>query len=168
MSFTIPTGLILIYQEAGDALLEFGNVSRYHRVVYPPRRDSCNNCVVNSFAGVSSNVYRSGGPAPFTFGLCPICGGNGYLETENTERVKINVYDNPKHWIEIGFKVDVPDGTIQIRAYLNDLAKLMRAQSLELDYDKTQYGSRRFLRLSEMVPIGLADLKYCVGFWRKA
>ena len=81
MPFTIPTGLVSVYQDMGDALLEFGNFRKVHKVVYPPRLVSCINCVTSTIGGISTNTYKSGGPAPFN-GSCPLCGGNAYREEE--------------------------------------------------------------------------------------
>lgn len=170
----IPTGLISLYQEAGDALIEFGR--RICVVVFPAKKVSCPNCIFNPIGNTSSNRYKSGGPIPFTNGqICPFCHGVGYIDQEVTDTVKLNVYWNPKEWLNIlpppvfaasaragqGVPFDYPDAVIQTRGYLVDIDKLMKCEYIKID------GEFKFVRASEQIPYGMREARYCVGFWRR-
>ncbi len=165
--FVIPSGLITLYQERADALLEFGNLRHTHRVVYTPRQEQCPNCIINTFNGISTSIYNGTGPQPFTFGSCPVCGGNGYIEREYSETVKINILWNPRQWVGTVPHFDTAGDRIQVRGYLADLPKLSKCDHLLIDAALTHYDSYRFVREGQMVPFGLGEPKYCMGFWKR-
>jgi len=90
--YTISSDLIQLYYDGVDALMASDMTSQICVVVYPPKREECVNCQTGPFGGQGSNIYRSGGPAPFTFGLCPVCQGQNIKETEFTENIRLRVY----------------------------------------------------------------------------
>lgn len=50
-------------------------------VTYNPNAP-CPNCYYSSSEHASSGQYKPGGPKPFRYGRCPVCGGKGVLEVK--------------------------------------------------------------------------------------
>ena len=66
MALNLPSSA---FTKLNEAILLF---NRTCTVVYPERRQKCENCVVNTMGGRSANFYRAGGPIPFNRGTnCP-------------------------------------------------------------------------------------------------
>jgi hypothetical protein len=126
MAITVPSGFWDKYYEACDFFLDDVHIGNVCTLVYPPRRTSCDNCVTNTIGSTSANSYRHGGPAPFNFGNCPLCGGNGYHEEEITGSITLRVYWEQKNWIKVS-GISFPDAEVQVIGYLADLPNLLKA-----------------------------------------
>lgn len=173
----IPSSLRDIYKEAGDALIEFGRNDC--TLLMRGTEVECPNCIINTFGDTSTNTYKSGGPIPFTGGVCPRCEGKGFINDYAEVAVKLNVYWTPKNWLQFSragdlrasiggnIKLDSADGIIQIRGYIADLPNLAKADKLIIDNNK--YGKTVFVRETEMIPYGFGGQAeyYCMGFWRR-
>ena len=108
MALNLPSSA---FTKLNEAILLF---NRTCTVVYPERRQTCENCVTNTFGGRSSNFYRSGGPIPFSRGSnCPLCGGEGYRNKESTDSVELRIYYRRRDFIDVGFNADIPSNVIQ-------------------------------------------------------
>jgi len=135
MTFEIPSGIKDLYKEAVDALLVSELTSEPCTVVYPPKKQTCENCLPGPM-GSGGNVYRSGGPIPFSFGLCPYCQGKGFKETESTDTVRLRVYfvtDRSKQ--EVFSKIaniNFDKYDAQIIGHMSDLQKIKRANYILL------------------------------------
>lgn len=130
MTISIPSGLKDLYKEAIDALLLSELTSEECEVVYPPKNEQCINCLPGPM-GSGANVYRSGGPRPFTFGVCPYCQGRGFKETESTETIRLRVYfatDRSKQELYSKIaSIDFEKYEAQIIGHMDDLPKVKRA-----------------------------------------
>ena len=62
-------------------------ISRCFIVVTIIPEDPCPNCYYNSVEHSSSGEYRPGGPTPFRYGRCPVCGGKGVIETKVENKI---------------------------------------------------------------------------------
>lgn len=127
---SIPNILFDKFNEAIDAChTAFGESCT---LVFPPKKVTCSNCVTANFpGGVSRNVYRHGGPAPFTFGVCPLCGGNGYKEEETTSTIVLRIYWERNRWLKVA-NINLDDCVVQVAGLLSDIDKFKRAQEIIL------------------------------------
>jgi len=162
MAINIPASAFTKFNEA---MLLF---NRTVTLVYPEKRERCPNCITNTIGGRSINTYRSGGAFPFSRGvLCPLCGGKGVKLIESTEQVEMRIYYNRKDWINVGFEVDIPSGSLQTIIYMSDYVKAVKAKELIVDVGK--YNKLRFKRRGEPFTQGLKQnpTQYAVIFWER-
>ena len=165
--FEIASGLFDLYHEGIDSLIENLGGRSPSTLIYPAIKTPCENCTQNYFGGSSTNVYKTGGPFPFSDGFCPLCGGKGFKESENSESVKLIVYWEPKNWVKLpGISFDVPDTTIQTKGYMKDLPKIERAIELRVSRTIEGFGTWRFKRKGEPVPAGFHN-KYLIVNWTR-
>ena len=162
MALNLPSSA---FTKLNEAILLF---NRTCTVVYPERRQKCENCVVNTLGGRSANFYRAGGPIPFSRGTnCPLCGGEGFKNIETTESVELRIYYNSRDFIDVGFTADVPNNVIQTVGYMDDYEKLTKAKELLIDIGKHNQG--RYKRISEPYNQGFKQnpTQYVVIFWER-
>ena len=153
------------FTKLNEAILLF---NRTCTLVYPERRQTCENCVTNTFGGRSTNAYKSGGPYPFNQGeLCPLCGGEGYKNVESTESVELRIYYSRRDFIDVGFNADIPNNVIQTVGYMDDYEKLTKAKELLVDVGDANQG--RYKRISEPYVQGFKQnpTQYIVIFWER-
>ena len=153
------------FTKLNEAILLF---NRTCTLVYPERRQTCENCVTNTFGGRSTNAYKSGGPDPFNQGeLCPLCGGEGYKNVESTESVELRIYYSRRDFIDVGFNADIPNNVIQTVGYMDDYEKLTKAKELLVDVGDANQG--RYKRISEPYNQGFKQnpTQYIVIFWER-
>ena len=162
MTLNLPSSA---FTKLNEAILLF---NRKCTLVYPERRQTCENCVTNTFGGRSTSFYKSGGPFPFNQGeLCPLCGGEGYKNVETTESVELRIYYNRRDFIDVGFNADIPNNVIQTVGYMDDYAKLTKAKELLVDVGPHNKG--RYKRISEPYNQGFKQnpTQYVVIFWER-
>lgn len=149
MTFSIPMAdLTSLYQEVADEMLnQFG---RSVKIYYPPKRIECDNCVLTNFGNTgSSNVYKNGGPQPFTLGFCPLCEGRGYKDIDSTpDTIKLRYYPHKKQWKKFISAVAIPEAEGMIIGNMVDMPKLLRCSKIEI-YDIENIRSFLFVLASE-------------------
>ena len=163
MTITVPTDLWNSYYEACDFFLDDSHIGSTCTLVYPSRKISCNNCVTNTIGATSTNSYRHGGPAPFSFGSCSLCGGSGYKEEEVTGTIRLRMYWRQRDWIKVS-EISFPDADVQVIGYLTDLPNLKKANEVRLN---NQYGDWRFQLSGETFPHGFGKNRYFVAFLKR-
>lgn len=152
--FIIPSGIFQTYYDICDDILSNNYLSGNYTLYYPPLKTSCSNCVTGFFGGISKNVYKHGGPAPFE-SVCPLCGGNGYKEIESTDSVRLRVYYNPRDWIKIA-NLNIPKAEVMIIGFMSDIVKIERMNEILLDV--------RYRLSSKPVPHGFGKNRYFISF----
>ena len=162
MTITIPSAFWDKYNEACDFFLDDDHIGRACTVVYPPKRTACVNCL-NPVGSSSSNVYRHGGPMPFSFGSCPLCGGGGYSEEETTESIRLRVYWSRADWIKIAGSIVVEDAEVMIIGYMTDLPKVRQAANLLLADDNNEADYRATV-IGKPNPHGFGRNRYFLAF----
>lgn len=165
MTITIPNEIFQKYNEAVDALIECPYTSKQVTIYYPGIKEECGNCITSMIGDTSTNIYRHGGPAPFSFGSCPMCGGNGLREKETTDTIRLRVYFSRKEWIKIAPSVEVPDATALILGYNSDLGKIRKASEFVLSGDNNT-PQFRFNLASEPLPHGFGN-RYFIAFIKR-
>lgn len=160
MTINIPTGFWSKYTEAADWFID--TLGKPCTLVYPPKRVACNNCIKP--AGSSTyNTYRHGGPMPFNFGPCPLCGGGGYHEEEITGSITLRVYWSRRDWMRYVSSINIPDAEVMIIGYLTDLDELLKANEILVLSDQT-YVEYRMKLSGKPFPHGFFKNRYFIGF----
>ncbi len=167
----ITSDMKLLFTNAIDAMLESTACTVPCRLIYGNTKfTDCSNCIISPVGGRSSNRYQSGGPAPFSFGQCPVCFGLGKIPDEQTEVVNLSVIWDYRDWISfagVDAKTLSKEGFVQTISSLSDtLVNIKRAKSLIIDTDIEKYVHHRFDRHGEPNPIGLGADTYIVTMWK--
>ena len=166
MTISIPTAFWDKYYEACDFFLDDTHIGRECTIVYPPKRTACVNCT-NPVGSTTTNVYRHGGPAPFSFGSCPLCGDNGYKEEESTDTLQLRVYWSRADWLRIAGSIVADDADVMIIGYMTDVTKVRRASNIILasDNNESQY---RATVTGKPTPWGFGRNRYFIAFLKGA
>jgi hypothetical protein len=100
---------------------------------------------------------------PFQFGGCPMCGGNGYKETEVTETIRLRIYWERADWIKVGGSINIPDAEVMIIGFMTDVPKIIRATSILLakDQDELVYST---MLVGKPLPHGFGRNRYFMAF----
>lgn len=165
MTLSVPSGVFTKYQEACDWFINDSHIGQICTLIYPPKKIVCSNCT--SLTGSStSNVYRHGGPAPFRFGNCPLCGGNGYSEQEVTGSLRMRVYFSRKDWIRISGSSSIVTNNADAMGigFLSDLSNLQKAIEIILVKDEINTKFRSKL-LGSPQPHGFGKNRYFIAFF---
>ena len=134
---------------------------------YPPKELACINCIYDMKSRKSTNKYKTGGPIPFTFGVCPWCGGKGFKEDIVTETIKMRVYWDRGSWVKIGIPLNIPDGSVQSIGFLADFPKIKQAQKVILNSDQSGINVWEYSLYGEPVPHGFKRDKYIIMYWTR-
>ncbi len=159
MSVFIPAAVLDFHENVVDDLID-GELGTACTLVYPEKRQSCHNCLFDNINNRSANVYKTGGPKPFsTNQLCPHCGGRGFLALAATEVIRLRVYWDYKSWKDIGIQVADPERKCVVIGYMSDLANVEKADHLLLhnNLDNREY---KVVRDGEAQPWGFRRNRY--------
>ncbi len=167
MAFSLPSGIIDIYKEVADELINNDLIGASCTLVFPPKQEECVNCVVNTFGGSSSNVFRHGGPRRFNFGNCPMCGGAGFKETEVTGSIRLRVYWDRTSWKNISVPIQVADGDVMVIGFLIDMPRLEQAQEVILIDKQSGFKKYRYSLAGEPFPHGFQKDRYFMAILRR-
>lgn len=153
----IPSGIFKQYYEVVDELLENPATSFLCKIYYEPIVSECTNCVFSY--GSSSNIYKAGGPLPFTIGLCPVCNGKGSLLVESTEDIRFRVHEYTRSRASQNYKmlnknIQETEGLLEIRGKKIDIPKILKSNKILLASDQTQFGTFFYKLASEPLPHG--------------
>lgn len=134
---------------------------------------SCENCIYNPMTGRSAGVYNGSGPVSFGKGsVCPVCGGVGRIQIEDTE-YDINlavIFDMKKFY---GFGKSLAEKNAQIAmGYAQTVCRIelyneiKQAKEVILNNIMESYSHNRYTRASEPEPIGFGTPQYIVTTWQ--
>jgi hypothetical protein len=161
--FTIPSGLQTVYNEYADSLIESPMVGEPCTLEYPALKTACSNCLPGPL-GAGGNVFRTGGPAPFSFGSCPICQGSGFKEQLTTEEVRLRVYlstnESRQKYNQVIASLNITDYEAQIIGYMKDLPKIRRANAIILINEQLGNVKIRTKIVSDPTPWGFDKKRY--------
>ncbi len=123
---SLPADIRQLMSDCLDDLIEI--VGKDCKLYYAPEWVECANCVLDPVAGVSSNIWRTGGPMWFSDGqVCPICSGNGLVAHEAYDSVKFACEWNPRRFqygLSSDKQVRKPYSIVQTRGYMTDYWKV--------------------------------------------
>lgn len=161
LSGIITTSMLNLYTEGETEM--FRALSIPCRIEYIPVKTACPNCIANPLTGASSGKYKTGGPYPFTIGMCPYCNGAGFKETATTEAISFQVGWKVKDFLDI-FKtnavLDSPDSYVQIKGLLSDLPKFNKMNVVVINLPWEPSIRYTFKKKSEAIPSGIRQNKY--------
>lgn len=161
--FTIPSGLQDVYEEYVDALIDSPMTGEPCTLEYPAKKIACNNCLPGPF-GSGGNIYRAGGPAPFSFGSCVVCQGKGFKEEVTTEDIRLRVYlsinESRQKYNKIIAQLNITDYEAQIIGRMSDLQKIRGANAIILVNQQLGNMKIRTKLVSDPSPWGFSKDKY--------
>jgi len=163
--FDIPESLRDIATRGFNDLMAF--MKKDCKLVYPPIQTACNNCVYDPIGAKSANIWLTGGPIPFDFGICPVCGGEGSHAVAQEEIIPLQFNMNAAQWLKMPIpKVQIVDGLALCKGKTENLPKVRRAaymvvNLLSSDWRCELYGE----------PINIDSIvqgKFFVCFWKRS
>jgi hypothetical protein len=166
MTISVPQSLFDKYNEVCDWFLTDDNMSRLCTLVFPPKRTPCINCI-KPVGNSTTNTYKHGGPASFTFGNCPLCGGSSFKEVEITDTIRLRIYFEKSAWIKIGESTLITDAEVMVIGFLSDVPKLRRAVEVLLVKDNREAEYRTVL-LGKPYPHGFGKSRYFIAYLKGA
>ena len=153
-------------QAFDDCITEF---SKTCTLVYPPKLVDCPNCIYDPIGKKSSNHYQAGGPVQFSFGLCPVCGGQGKREESVSEQIQLNLYWTPKQWKELAQRVVVPENVFLIKGFMSDYPKVQKCQYLLIQNNLANNIEFKAVKYGEPIDIyNIVQARYFCQFWQRA
>lgn len=164
MAYELSTGMLAKAIEAFEAIItQWGKDCVLE---FPRTRTECPNCEINIADGTSAGVYKTGGPSSFPAGsVCPVCTGDGYIETAQTLTIRMRVYDDPKEWFG-NPPPGTADGVIQTRCALRHYAAIKTSHRMKIDEEP--YRDRYYEPWGDPVDhYGPLKGQWVVLFWKR-
>jgi len=159
-NFDIPSEIFDLHEWVADEFID-GELGSDCTLIFPPKREECDNCLFDTHTNRSSHIYKTGGPIPFAnYGTCPRCQGNGYLELPSEDSIRLRVYWEPSSWRDIGIKVADPEHACVVIGYMVDLPKFERANTILLNDNVKGIRNYEVARDGEAYPWGFRRNRY--------
>jgi hypothetical protein len=159
-NFNIPSEVFDIHEWVSDEFID-GDIGSTCTLVFPAKREACDNCLFDPHTNRSANIYRTGGPTEFNnHQICPRCQGNGFLEQPSTDTIRLRIYWEQSAWRDIGIKVADPTGLCMVIGYMVDLPKLEKANVVLLNDDIKDIRNYSCARDGEAKPWGFRGDRY--------
>lgn len=164
-NFTIEESLIDEHEWVTDAFID-GPTGAVCTLVFPAIDSQCQNCLFDLTTKRSANMYRDGGPYPFTkHTVCPLCGGEGKSTSNPTDTIRLRVYYG-------GMEVNAamrtmqplaggfgsPDGLVFVIGYMEDKPKFDRSEYVNL-LNQNNFDQKAD-KVSKVVPWGFRKNRY--------
>lgn len=134
----IPDSSFTKFNETLDYLISSG-IGVQITVKYPVERITCPNCILNTITGRSSGKYKSGGPIPFSAGVCPYCKGDGYIEQRETDTFNAIVEYNIRDYSPSAPGVNIPSTRTRIIGMSDDLEKVVKGDTFSIQNNSNEY-----------------------------
>lgn len=130
--------------------------------------EDCPNCVFDPIRKVSSNIYQSGGPVPFTFGICPQCNGIGQIPDDTSVEICLAPIYDYKYWIPgLMPNLHSPYGWVQTWSLFDTYEELTKAKEIIINTDTNSYVKARFERQSAPQPYGFNGSDFIAVAWKR-
>ena len=127
--------------------------------------EECENCIFDPIGGKSSNKYKTGGPIPFSHGMCPYCHGEGKRIITEDELVYLQPIWNSKDWYNVN--INIAEIDVQTMSKIETYPQIKRATSITIDNTIKNYGVPDFIRVGDPEPIGLYQSSHIITSWRR-
>lgn len=156
-----------IYKTMIDELLSAHGLTNKCTLYYQNTYiEYCDNCLFDPITRVSSNIYNSLGPKPFTENtICPECLGVGIKNKNNkTKSIVFAIIYDTKYFLNFDSKVvNIPDGSIQTICSIKHFQDIVNSSALSIDSIPNVF----YERATDINPVGLGDLDYIFVNWKK-
>lgn len=158
--------LIELYREGVDAMINQINNTPC-KIFYPPSKTECPNCtLVTLFDSSSNNIYKAGGPAPFSTGLCPVCSGAGFREVFYSEEVIFRCYFNKKDWRKFGSSIVLETSDCMVLGDIVHMPKLVQCSHIQVNTNLTDSNDYKYKLNGEPYKHGFGNYYFCAFFKR--
>ncbi len=129
---------------------------------------TCTNCLPNNIGGKSSNVYKAGGPIPFSHGLCPYCNGQYRISATATDELYLMTIWDSKRWILNNPAIKAAKIDVQTMSKITTYGALDRASKVTLDANIKNYGVADFIKVGDPQPLGWGGNNWIIFSWVRA
>ena len=159
-----------LHKDMIDGLLESTALTVECKLHYrATKHTDCPNCIYDSIGRRSSNRYQSGGPIPFSHGMCPYCQGKGRFTSTETETLYLMPIWNSKDWYPLAQKeVSLADISVQTLSKMNTYPQLKRCSSIVIDTSVQDYGVPEFTRIGDPEICGLGVSSHIITSWKRS
>lgn len=158
--FDIPSEVFDTHEWIADEFID-GELGSTCTLIFPAKREACDNCLHDPHTHRSANIYRAGGPIEFNnHQICPRCQGVGMLESPNTASIRLRIYWEASVWKSLGIKVADPDGVCMVIGYMSDLPQFERANTVLLNDALKNIRGYQCAREGEAQPWGFRRNRY--------
>lgn len=162
-----------IFNQAIDTLISAKGLGTQCKLIYLDRLDStdvCKNCNIDPIYKKSTNKYNGTGPAPFPDNsICPVCNGDGYLRSDNSEIITMAVLTSEKSWIDIGLdNARLPNGAIQTICQSVYAPQINNAIGIIISDDKKLNNTLEYEKMTDISYIGFGSHRYIITMWKKS
>lgn len=157
--FEIDNEVRQLMADAIDDLID--QIGKDCKLVYPPKLVPCTNC--------SLGRWKTGGPMPFTFGVCPLCQGQAVKATENSEVIRMLVSWNVEPDILMAAPVDLrhPNSIVRTKGYIGHLPKVKQCDHMQI-VNVDPYIHYNFKLYSEPIdPGSIVQGRYFIALWKR-
>lgn len=146
-----------------------GFLGRSCTLYYPPIQESCDNCIYDPIGNKSSNKWLHGGPMPFDFGMCPVCGGVGTRAISQTENITMQFNFNAAQWKKMPIpNIQLVDGLVLSKGLIGDYPKVRNSIYMEAALDLNNLVNLRYQLYGEPLDVySICRGKYFTTFWKR-
>lgn len=131
----------------------------------------CINCVYDPIGRKSSNIWISGGPAPFPSGqICSLCSGVGTRAEQVTKTITLLCHYDPKKFVtKLPTNVEVGAGAVETKGYLTDLQSVLQSREMIIQPDLSPHIKWRYKLASEPTnPSNIIQSRYFFCIWNRS
>lgn len=163
----ISTAFKQLFIDAIDSLLSDTSLTVPCQLIYSNSKfTECPNCLLNNMTGKSSGQYKTGGPIPFSAGVCPYCHSLGRVTDEQTETLYFGVIWDSKQFLG-KFPVGNPNEFVQTVSKKTTYDEIKRANQIIIDTGITDYTKNKFERVSEPAFVEFGSSSYIITTWKR-
>ena len=148
-----------------------GGLGKTCLLQYADAKQECPNCIFDPQARTSTSRPKPNPTQPFPVGTrCPVCNGDGFVETSRTEEITMSCSWKPSHFSREAFNlnIQVPYSLLETKFYMADVPKVLRATGLIFQLPVAPYLNKRFVRHGEPGdPSNIVQGRYAVCLWKR-
>lgn len=159
----ISADLKNIFNDAIESVVGTGGLSMPCTFQYSSTsRSYCENCIFDPISNRSSGTYNGTGPAYFdSNGICPVCGGAGFITDPSSEVINLAVIFDSKYWMNWNSKtVQIPENSVQTLCKSDLLSKIKNTQHITISGSK-------YILSGDPELNGFGDTNFVICLWRK-
>ncbi len=162
-----------LFNQAIDSIISPEGLGTQCKLLYSDRLDAtdvCYNCDIDPIYKKSTNKYNGVGGYPFPDNsVCPVCNGEGYLKTDNSETITMAILTSEKSWIDTGLdNAKLPNGSIQTICSSTYASKINNAIGIIISDDKKINNTLEYEKLTDVSYIGFGSHRYIITMWKKS
>jgi hypothetical protein len=158
----IPDDIFDNYYKFIDELYTNNHISEKVKLVYLTK-DNCPNCIPGH-----PNKYNGTGSTPFSFGPCPVCNGNNYIQSKTEEEVNLRIYVlslRKKENTNIS-NTSFSNGEIQIIGKMENMHKIIKADYFNI-FSNMSFDDFRYELSTSPIPFGFGSSQFMCYARRK-